>query len=453
MKEFFSNEYKRYKKFILIYLAIVTVFASAFSFSNINSVVNGSSEDTTNTINTTLGDNLETYAGVYSISIANAVNPTATLAVLSILGALENYDTYFSSNETMDNIANFLSDLPFLRTAKKLPIANPYAAVILSLLTIGIYLMRSFKASKAVSQATIDKIENIYGFIVSILLAILPITTSTVVAASAQINTHNTVTTSTFVITVIVGILSAIFSGIIFICVNMTVDSLELLATILPIPHANQVMSVLRFILHTFLIVLQIFSPILSIIFSFIVMIVGFILFKYAYLLTTYYGSIYGKAITNRIFKKNKLHPLVDKKCPRRIKKLYPVMDIAVPIFSFNRINKLNKRTKYWLIIENSNVHIVYARWFKKLRQFNIQELNTTNSPLYIHKDVRFIRILSADKKIDFAVSNIYVNQINSFRELTGFGDYQGVIDADPNSVDKKLKKLMFWKKKNKEEA
>ena len=447
MKSFLQEEYIRYKKYILIYLTVVTVLVSSLAFSNINCRVNGSSEDINETVNTTLMDSM------YSVTITNAVNPTATLAVLSIIGAIENYDSYFDKSETMDNVAAFLLDLPFLRTAKRLPIANPYAAVIISLLTVGIYLMRSFKASKAVSQATIDKVENVYGFAVSVLLALLPIATSTVAASNGELIEKSTVSVGTFIVTVIVGIMSAIFSGIIFICINMTVDSLELLATIIPIPHANQVMSVLRFILHTVLILLQIFSPILSIICSFIVMVVGLFLFRYAYLFTTYYGAIYGKAISNRIFKKDKVHPLVDKHCPRRIKKAYPSMDVAIPIFSFNKINKCKKRTKFWLVIEDSNVHIVYCKLIRKMKIFDMDVLNPASELLYIHKDLRFIRILSQSKKVDFAVSNIYVNQIDKFRELTGYRDYQGVIDADPNSLDKKFKNLMFWKKNNKQAA
>lgn len=453
MKDFLREEYVRYKKYILIYLVVVTAIASMCALSNVNSVVRGSnekdSENTRDVINTTLMDNLETYAGVYSVSISNAVNPTATLAVLSVLGTIENYDEYFGENPTLDKMSNFLSDIPFLRTADRLPIANPYAAGILVFLTVAIYVMRSFKASKAVSQATIDKLENVYGFVVSILLAILPITMATVVAATTTV-AHSTVSPGTFVVTAIIGIMAAIFSGIMFICINMTIDSLELLATIAPIPHANQVMTLLRFILHSLLIVLQIFSPVLSVIVSFIIMIAGFALFKYAYLFTTYYGAVYGKAITDKIFNKGKIHPLVDSKCPRRIKKKFAQASIIVPAFSFNKINGLNKRTKYWFIVIGEEVYVVYCRFLKKMRVFSIDNINANGENLYIHKDIRFIRVLTPSKRVDFAISNIYSNQIDAIRDITGYRDYQGVIDANPNSMDKKLKKLMFWKKDKK---
>lgn len=454
MREFLREEYIRYKKYILIYLLVVTAISTMCALSNVNSIVRGNdkndSEDTTNVINTTLRDNLETYAGVYSVSISNAVNPTATLAVLSVLGAIENYDDYFTKTPALDKLSNSLSDIPFLRTADRLPIANPYAAGILVFLTVAIYVMRSFKASKAVSQATIDKLENVYGFVISILLTILPITTATVVAAAAVVATHSTVSPETFVVTAIIGIIAAVFSGIIFICINMTIDSLELLATIAPIPHANQVMSFLRFLLHSILVILQIFSPILSVIVSFIIMIAGFVLFRYAYLFTVYYGAVYGKAITDKIFNKGKMYPLIDGKCPHRIKKRFSQASIIVPAFSFNKINGLNKRTKYWLVVIGEEVYVVYCRFLKKLRVFSIDNINANGENIYIHKDIRFIRVLTPSKRVDFAISNIYANQIDTIRAITRYRDYQGVIDANPNSIDKKLKKLMFWKKDKK---
>ncbi len=450
MNDLLRKHYIQKKKYIIAYIVIVTFISAFFSFSSNSTIVRSSSDDTTNQINTTLMDNLETYAGVYSVTIANAVNPTATLSVLATLGAIENYDQYFDSNKTMDNMASFLSNLPFLRTAKRLPIANPYAAGILIFLTIGIYVMRSFKASKAVSQVSIDKIENVYGFVTSVLLTLLPIASSTVVAAELLSKNHEIIVSPfTYVITFIIAILSAIFSGILFICINTSVDALELLATILPIPHANLVVSIGRAILHGILVVLLIFSPILSVIFSLIIMILGIIGFKYAYLLTTYYNFIYVKPLFNKIFSSTKIHPLINRKCPNRLKKKFEHIDVAIPAFTMKKIGKINKRSLLWFVVSDQSLYAVYLKPLRKPQIFDIKALSpaTPANTLYIHKTFRFMEILTEDKSIHFIISNVYANQFDTIRELTGFGDYQIIVDADPNSMDKKIERLKFWKK------
>ena len=52
------------------------------------------------------------YAGAFSTAVTASVNPTATMAVLSILGAIENAAVYSPDSAVLCDIANFLNGIP-----------------------------------------------------------------------------------------------------------------------------------------------------------------------------------------------------------------------------------------------------------------------------------------------------------------------------------------------------
>ena len=108
------------------------------------------------------------YAGAFSTAVTASVNPSATMAVLAILGAIENAAVYQPDSAVLCSIADFLNGVPILREIGKLPIANPYAAVFLSLIAAALIVIHSFAESKFVSEETIDKLDKFVGYICTV---------------------------------------------------------------------------------------------------------------------------------------------------------------------------------------------------------------------------------------------------------------------------------------------
>lgn len=80
--------YQWNRKQMLMFITILTVMITTAVLQFRGSIVHSAS-DAEIAVNTTLGENLETYAGVFSTTVTASVNPTATLAALSILGMVE----------------------------------------------------------------------------------------------------------------------------------------------------------------------------------------------------------------------------------------------------------------------------------------------------------------------------------------------------------------------------
>ena len=81
----------------------------------------------------TVGKSLSYYTGIFSTAVTASVNPTATMAALSTLGALENASKYSPNSAFFNSLADTLNGIPVVNTAAELPIANPYAAVFLTI--------------------------------------------------------------------------------------------------------------------------------------------------------------------------------------------------------------------------------------------------------------------------------------------------------------------------------
>ena len=118
------------------------------------------------------------YAGAFSTAVTASVNPSATMAVLAILGSFENAAVYSPDNAVLCSIADFLNGIPIIREVGKLPIANPWAAVFLTLISVALIVIHSFAESKMVSEETIDKLDKLVGYICTVSISLLPFVTT-----------------------------------------------------------------------------------------------------------------------------------------------------------------------------------------------------------------------------------------------------------------------------------
>ncbi|MCM1496005.1 MAG: hypothetical protein NC089_09445 [Bacteroides sp.] len=415
--------YKWNRKQVRIFITILTVMISVAVVSSSSTLVHASRAE--QAVNTTLGENLEAYAGIFSTAVTASVNPTATLAALSILGMVENADRYFPEVDWLVQSGNFLSGIPFVRTISDLPIANPVAAILLTIVAITMYVIHSTSASKMFSKATIDNIEQWGGMIVTVALSLLPLATTQVVAA--QSTEVNYVSPGTYGVTLILAILSAVFNAVVYICIYGCMDGVELLGAVIPIKGMNVVIEILKGVLHMVLLLLQIFSPILSVVVSILVMLVGVLLFRKMSVLSTYYMYIYVKPLWNRLWHKNDMVPFVHRKFPRKGHKRYPSVELAVPAFSMNQAGKIRKRELVWLILKDQVPYLVRMKAFRKPWELPLSELNVHKDVLYLQKTFRFTRILTEDRQVELIISNEYSSQWQQMLEWLQLSDFKVV--------------------------
>lgn len=423
MTETWKELFRWNKKQVYIFVTIMTVMISVSVFQCRSSLV-FSASDAEIAVNTTLGDNLEMYAGIFSTTVTASVNPTATLAALSVLGMVENANAYFPEAGWLVQIGEFLNQIPLVRTISDLPIANPVAAIILTVVAITMYVIHSTSASKMFSKATIDNIEQWGGMIVTVGLSLLPLATTQVVAAQTDVNY---VSVGTYAVSLVLSILSAAFTAVVYVCIYGCIDAVELLAAVIPIKGMNVVVETIKAILHMILLLLQLFSPILSVIISLVLMVVGVLLFRKLSTLSTYYNYIYVKPLWKAIWHRDELSPLVHRKFPRRGHKQYPNVELAVPVFSMRPIRKLKKRELAWLILKDGEPYLVRMKPLRKNQEIPLSELNVHKDELYLQKTFRFIRLLTEDKHTELIISNEYSNQWQKMLEWLKVSDFKVV--------------------------
>lgn len=421
--------YRMHKREWTILLTILVVMVSVTAFSGNVRMIH-SAEDVNLAINTTLSENLESYAGVFSVAVTSSVNPMATLAVLSVIGIVEKADVYNFEWQWLISASDFLNKVPFIRTVRELPISNPTACVLLTVIAVVLYVMRSFAASKAVSNATLDKIEEVGGYVITVALSLLPVATSQVVEAASSDASVRYVSQGTFVTTLIVGILAAIFNSIVYMCVYKCIDAVEVIAAAIPVKGMNLIVEVVKALLHVILVVLMIFSPVISVIISVIIALVAIILFRKLMLISTYYDYIYLKPLWRSIFHKHETTPFIHTKFPKRARKRYPDIEMAIPVFSLNRYEKwIRKRELLWLLPKEDGVYLLQMRLFRKQKEIPLEKLNILEQPLYLEKTMRFIRIRTEDKKVELILSKEYDDRWEKLLDKLQIQDYQVVVD------------------------
>lgn len=415
--------YQWNRKQVFLFITILTLMISTAVIQFRGSLVHSAS-DAEIAVNTTLGENLETYAGVFSTTVTASVNPTATLAALSILGMVENAEVYFPEAEWLHQTGAFLNGIPIVKTISTLPIANPTAAVILTIVAITMYVIHSTSASKMFSKATLDNIEQWGGMIVTVGLSLLPLATTQVVAATQEVNVQY-VSPFTYAVTLIVAILSAIFTAVVYVCIYGCVDAVELIGAVVPIKGMNVIIQLIKGVLHMVLIVLQIFSPYISVAVSIVLMIAGVILFRKLSTLSTYYMYIYVKPLWKKIWHKDEQSPLVHKKFPRRGHKLYPYTELAIPVFSMNHTKKIKKRELLWLLMKDKEPYIVRLKPFRRTVEIPLSELNIHQDTLYMQKNFRFTKLRTEDNQVELIISTEYENQWERLLEWLQVSDFK----------------------------
>ena len=442
----------------MVALTVLVVMATA-SFASFDAgFANSYDSDIEDQINSTLIENIGSYAGIFSVTVTASVNPTGTLAIISLIGVIEKSDQYFPNAKWLEGPQHFLCATPIIRTAANLPISTPAVTIILTIVTIALYVVRSTSVSKALSAPTIDKIEEFSGYIVTVALSFMPVAmVRTVQAADIGDTTQKVVSVGTYAALLFLSIVSAIFNLIVYIVIHNCLDAVELLAAAIPIKGMNVVVEILKAILHLTLVVLQIVSPFLCVILGIIFFIISLILFRWLSVLSVYYTHVYVKPVLRKVFRSHEVSPFMHKKFPKRGRKKYPELTMAIPAFSMNRRARLvKKRELIWLSERAGEPVFLKIKPLRRIKEISMEEMNPLHREVYLQKTLRFTRIVSEDHTVEIIFSSEYNDRWEVLLERFGLKDYRVVQDRLANEEKvtfknwwEKLKRKMFKPKDN----
>ena len=393
------------------------------------------------------------YAGAFSTAATASVNPTATMAVLSILGAIENAAIYSPDSVFFTTIADFLNGVPIVREVGKLQIANPYAAVFLTLVAAAMIIIHSFAESKIVSEISIDKLDKLIGYISTVAISLLPFVTNdalekdppgikagAAVARSAGILGKPSGSSDPEWHTYLLAAITVVVISVIYYCVYTCVNNLEVIIAAIPVKGTSFIWQLIKGGLHIVLVLLQIFAPVVSLVVSIILAVAGVILFRVLSRVAAYYKDVYISTVLARIFKRNDPVPRVEKHVPLKLRKLYPDMEIAMAVYKFTGLAKMPKRTKLWLIKDKDGVYIVRNRLIRKpvVMPWSDVQKNYEGKKIYMESCMRFLRIRTEDKYLELIMSVRYKPEIPMLSELLGLEDYTPI--AEENKVTTKIR-------------
>ena len=403
------------------------------------------------------------YAGAFSTAVTASVNPSATMAVLAILGSIENAAVYSPDSVFLNSVADFLNGVPILREIGKLPIANPYAAVFLTLVAAALIVLHSFAESKMVSEATIDKLDKYIGYICTVSISLLPFVTTEALEADPPGVKTGALTIRTIGLlgkvdqdlgtpglhTYLLAGITVIAITIFYNCIYSCVDDWEVIVAAIPVKGTSFIWQIIKGFIHIILIVLQIFAPVISLIVSIHLAVAGLFLFRILKRNSQYYKDVYVFTVLRRIFKRNDPIPRIEDHVPGRLRRLYPNMEIAMSVYTFHGIGRLPKRSRVWLIKEGDTVDLVYKRLIRKPYIISWSELGKQHEgkPFYLEQCARFLKIRTEDCRLELVMSSRYKGDIPMLSQLLDLKDFAPV--KQEIKENKKLNRKLRRRKKN----
>ena len=398
------------------------------------------------------------YAGAFSTAVTASINPSATMAVLAILGAIENAAIYQPDSAVLCSIADFLNGVPILREVGKLPIANPYAAVFLTLIAAALIIIHSFAESKFVSEETIDKLDKLIGYICTVSISLLPFVTNDALEADPPVIKGAALTRSAGFFsnapagthgpgTYILAGITVIAITVFYYCIYSCVDNWEVIVAAFPMKGTSLIWQIVKALIHALLLVLQIFAPVISFIISIHLAVAGLFLFRILKRNSQYYKYVYVFTILRKIFKRNDEIPKIEKHVPRKLKKLYPGMELCMSVYTFHGIGRLPKRSRVWLIKEEGKLDIVYKRLIRKPFIVSWSDLRAQHEgkQFYLETCARFLKIRTEDRKFEAVMSTRYKPETEMLSELLDLKDFEPVKQEIKET--NKLKRRMKHKK------
>lgn len=393
---------------------------------------------------------LEIYCGSFANAVPMAVNPTATMAVLSIVGTIERSDEIWPGSDWLSKPRDFLGAIPLVRNAEQLPVANPWMAALFSVLAIALYVVRSIKACKAVSQETIDKVERIGGQVINVCLVLLQFSQ---VAMAEAATGGSAMKTGMTILSIVLGIITALSCAVAYFIVSKCIEGIEAIATGVPVVATNAISQVGKLFIHLFATIFQFVSVYLAAIFGLIFTIICLILLIKLQKYAVYYKYIYFNPAWRKLFNKGSVIEIVSKKFPRRGRKKFADVPYAIPVFSMKKYPKrLVNRELMWMIPVEGVPSLVRIRAFRKVKVYPLNTFYSNEHVLYMQKTKRFIRILTEEKDIEMIISSEYESYLEYLMSVCGAYDFKIVEDRRAAEKQEKIAAKKAAKEQAREE-
>lgn len=382
------------------------------------------------------------YAGAFSTAVTASINPSATMAALAILGAFENAAIYSPDSVAINNFADFLNSIPIVREAGKLPFANPYAAVFLTLIAVALIVVHSFAESKIVSEETIDKLDKFAGYICTVSIALLPFVTSEALEADPPGVKGASLIAKTVTLygapdkapsaawhTYVLAGITIIAITVFYYCTYTCIDNWEVIVAAVPVKGTSLIWQIIKALLHMILLLLQIFAPVVSFIVSIHLAIAGLILFRILKRVSRYYKDVYIYTVLRKIFKRNDPVPKIEKHVPGKLRKLYPMMELAMSVYTFHGYARLARRSRIWLVKDGDRIDLVYNRLIRKPYIISWSEFRekADGKQIFIEQCARFLRIRTEDRRIELVMSSRYKPDVPMLSEILDLKDFEPV--------------------------
>ena len=215
-----------------------------------------------------------------------------------------------------------------------------------------------------------------------------------------------------------------------------------------PVKGTSFIWQIIKAFIHFILVLLQLFAPVISFIVSIHLAVAAIFLFRILKRTAQYYKDVYVYTVLRKIFKRNDPVPRIEKYVPRKLKKLYPNMEIAISMYTFHGVARLAKRSRVWLIKEGDKVDVVYNRYIKKPYIISWTELcgKHEGKTVYMEQCLRFLKIRTEDRKLELNLSNRYKPEVEMLSELLNLKDFAPV--KQEIKENKKMERKLRRKRK-----
>lgn len=438
-KEIFADIYKKHKYQILILLSVALIWSAFLFFGQIRTA----SADTV--LNTPSALSLETF-GSSSAELATSVMETVGVSadpytVLTFIGIVSRLNEHFGWN---------LNISPGLM---KYDVIFAMVAILFCISKIS----KCFGSTKALSMIHFSEIEKWVGLIFTVLLSSsvfidLVTRNSTAMAGPALFactaGMPGSASAASGAITGIAFMVLSFFitllSWIIYYIVKLFFDFLDIIT--LPLsafPGATFVYETVKTAGVISVMTAIMFFPVIGLVLCLLIIITAAVFFKKSYAAMLYFRKIYLKPFFRGIFGYSETIPLVHKKFPSRVEKLFPESEItlALPVYNIKALEtpKIRRYTRLWLVCSNREMFLCLPS-FKKKDGFVTFFSSLPKHPVYLKKSRRFLEIFCTPegedmnrkyarirKNYHLVLSKEYSKRIDEILSVSGYSLYTPV--------------------------
>lgn len=475
MFEIFKCEYRKNKKLILFYISLcvlVSVFVSPFLTADdlfnvraagVTDVIEAGEMLTEGETLLSLSDiftksAMKKLAGSYSSVVGVSCEP---FTALLFLGVVENVNKWVGSPMDISST----------------PAGNPIVLIVVLLFFVASKLMKSNEATKVLGICTLGELEKYLGLVFILILGVINVVgitdvfvTNTVSAASLSPTPNSNFLVG--ILTSVFSVFMAIVSLVVYFVVKTVMFGIDALQACFSfIPGSGFVFEFVQSAFVVVLLSINVFFPWLGVILNIIVFIICLIMFRICYTIEEYVRKIHIKPFFASIKGYDSEFPIVSRKLPKRIKKIYEEagsdIRLSIPAYFIKSKEteafKIKFFTKVWLV-SDGNEFKVYAKKNSFSKKYNVLTIkNKEEKPVFIKKDFRFIEIYSAmnskkrkSKDIRIVFSNEYFGRFDNIVEILELENYNAIRSAEKLTKKEQRREKRELKKeriKEKQEA